>query len=652
MNRPPEADTPVIARLRALRKAAPDFVARQVKTVRQARYGWLHPRRVAFVFGCQRSGTKMVMRILENSPATRIYHENHTTAFHDFQLRPDPVLRALIEANPAPAQIFKPICDSQRADELLARFPDARALWVYRHPDDVANSAAVKWGEHQRDVVAAVARGDFTSWGWRTERLADTTVAAVRSVYREDLTPAEGALLFWYLRNSFFFTLGLDQEPRVLLVRYEDLVRTPKSAFARMFAHVRVPFDDAFVARVRTDSIRRREPPPASPAIRALCDGLQKRLDAVMERDRRPPRRVLMLINTLGVGGAERYVVTASNWLAARGDTVSVAASEGGELQPDLRPDVRFRPLPLRRVRTALPVVAAQLARMLDEKPDVVVAHSLAVTWVARVADPLHHVPIVNIAHGWPAERYARVGPLMRVADRVVAVSPDVKARLVAAGLPAERCDVVHNGVDLGGLGPRTGAVREAARAVMGAGAEHLLVVTVGRLAQQKAQHHVVTLAARLRDVAPALRWAIVGAGEREDELREAIRAAGVEDRVTLTGLRSDVPDLLGSADVYLSCSDWEGMSLTIIEAMAARLPIVATRTEGSAELLTDACAIVVPVGDVDAMGDAIAALVADPERRARLGEAAATRARASFGHDRMMEELSAVIERVITPGR
>ena len=173
--------------LRAWKAAAPNFLARQRKTASQARYGWDHPKRVTFVFGCQRSGTKMVMRVLDRSPATRIYHENHATAFHDFQLRSDTVVRSLVAINPAPAQVFKPICDSQEADHLLERFPEAHGLWVYRHPDDVANSAFQKWGAHQVELVNAAVSGDVASWGWRLARLPESVLAELRRVHRPDL---------------------------------------------------------------------------------------------------------------------------------------------------------------------------------------------------------------------------------------------------------------------------------------------------------------------------------------------------------------------------------------------------------------------------------------------------------------------------------
>ena len=184
-------------------------------------------------------------------------------------------------------------------------------------------------------------------------------------------------------------------------------------------------------------------------------------------------------------------------------------------------------------------------------------------------------------------------------------------------------------------------------REELGAGPDELLVVTLGRLTPQKAHHHVITIAAQLRDRHPQLRYAIVGEGGRMEELAELIRTNKVEDRVRLMGLRSDAPDLLGSADLYLSCSDWEGLPLSTIEAMAAGLPVVATRTEGSGQLFTEDTGLVVPIGDVPAMTEAIARLAQDPALRAQMGAAARVRALAEFSHQRMCAELAGLLARV-----
>jgi glycosyltransferase involved in cell wall biosynthesis len=151
----------------------------------------------------------------------------------------------------------------------------------------------------------------------------------------------------------------------------------------------------------------------------------------------------------------------------------------------------------------------------------------------------------------------------------------------------------------------------------------------------------VVGVAERLKE--RNVSFAIVGEGQRAGELEALIREKGLEDRVRLLGLRGDVPELLGSADIYLSTSDWEGMSLTIIEAMGSGLAVVATETEGSKQLLGEDCGVLVPVGDVEAMSRAVVEVL---KRREELGRRAERRARAEFGHERMMRELVGVLKR------
>jgi glycosyltransferase involved in cell wall biosynthesis len=635
-------------RLQDWQRAAPNFLRRQLKTLRQSRHGWVHRRRLGFVFGCQRSGTKMVMRVLDQSPDTRIFHENHASAFSDFQLRSERTVRALVALNPAPVQVFKPICDSQHADRILDQHQGSRGVWVFRHFDDVANSAVVKWDEHQRDLIQAVVDGDLETWGWRTARLPDEVVADIRRVAADDLSPHEAAALFWYMRNAFFFALELDRDPRVMLVRYADLVERPSPTFRELFDFLGAPFDEEHVAQVRGSSIGRRPPPELRPEIRALCEGLHERLCAWRPQPRPVPKSVMILIDTLYTGGAERYAITVANWFRAQG-AHTVIVSSGGDQVGLLEEGVVHEQGPLYNVRANLLQVGAFVRELAKRHaPEAFITNSLATAMIARAAQGVRHIPIVNVAHGWPAEKYSTIAPLMRIADRVVAVSPEVRRKLIEGGCDAPRVRVVYNGVDCRPLGQRDGELRARCREEMGAGPDDVLVALVGRLEDQKAHQHVMSVAAQLQSSYPRLRIALIGGGSREDELLALRAELGVEDVVRMMGLRSDVADLLGSADLFFNCSDWEGMPLTTIEAMASGLAVVATATEGAAELLTPETGVVVPPADAPAMAQAIAALIDDDERRATMGAAARQRALDGFSHDRMARELALVVDSVL----
>jgi len=634
------------------RRAAPNFVRRQVKTLRQTRHGWGHARRLGFVFGCQRSGTKMVMRVLDEADETRVFHENHSVAFEDFQLRSDRVLRALIGLTPAPVQLFKPICDSHRAADVLARFPQARGAWVARRADDVASSAVKKWGGHQRDVVEAVLAGDLDRFGWRTAGLSDAMRAELSEVARgERLTAQEGALLFWWMRNQTFFSQGLDRTPRMRLVLYSELVTTPVEAFAPLFHHLGAAWSPRFVRQVRSSSLGRAPAPVARPAIRAICDDLEQRFLDWKPVPLPVPSPVLLIIDTLGRGGAERYVVTVANRLAALGSEVTVVHG-GGELDQELVDGIEVVKGGFNAVRARLPLASLELRAVLKRcEPVAIVANSLATAILSRTAQTTRRIPVVQVGHGWPSERFAVVAPRMRVSDRVVAVSPDVKARLVAAGLDEERVSVVYNGVDVSPF-QRLASPEDRARvrAEIGVPADAMVVIVVGRLVDQKRHEHLFGIARRLRDRVPGLCIVVVGWGERADELESLNKAEGTSDLVRFLGIRRDVPELLSAADIFLNCSDWEGMPLSTIEGMCAGLPIVATRTEGADQLLTPETGIVAEVGDVDGLAAGVARLAADPDLLRGMGERAQVRAHARFSHERMVDQLLEVVHTVARP--
>ncbi len=252
---------------------------------RKAFHQWLDtPSSVSptpiFVLGCQRSGTTMLIDTLMRAPGLWSHPEKSLIAYDNFRLRSAPIVRAITARTPAHRVIYKPLCDSQLGDQLLLDHPDARVFWVVRRWQDVANSAVVKWGDHQREVIDEVLRGHASTVGWRGERIPSSVLAQLQDVVDGPLTAHAGATLFWYLRNSFLFTLGLDADPRVRVVAYEDLVQRPHEVFPQLFAHVGVPFTDEILADVHAKSVGRAEPPEVGARIAALADALTARLRA------------------------------------------------------------------------------------------------------------------------------------------------------------------------------------------------------------------------------------------------------------------------------------------------------------------------------------------------------------------------------------
>ena len=195
-------------------------------------------------------------------------------------------------------------------------------------------------------------------------------------------------------------------------------------------------------------------------------------------------------------------------------------------------------------------------------------------------------------------------------------------------GILPEKIRVIFNGVRPVTADP---AVRAAVRAELGLREDEVMVLNVGRLVPEKAQKNLVSAAEKLKNNA-LLRFFIAGDGPCRPDLEAQIEKAGLKDSFRLLGNRSDVDRLLNAADLFVLYSDTEGMPVSLMEAMSAGLPCIASELEGIAQLIPDErYGMLVAAGDPGLLADAIRRALADPERSAGQGKAAAVRIRETF---------------------
>ncbi len=215
---------------------------------------------------------------------------------------------------------------------------------------------------------------------------------------------------------------------------------------------------------------------------------------------------------------------------------------------------------------------------------------------------------------------------------RFTTVSVDLADWLTATvGIPARKVEVLMNGVDTDRFRP--GPVDRAAL-LPGVSPEAVVVGTVGRLDPVKGHLDLVAAAPRLD---PAVHVVIVGGGPEHDRLAAAIESSGVADRVHLLGERSDIPELLRAFDLFCLPSLAEGISNTLLEAMATGLPVVATRVGGNPELVVDGeTGMLVPPADPATLAAALGRLATDSSLRVPLGTAARCRAVGAFSVEEM----------------
>lgn len=251
-----------------------------------------------YLVGLQRSGTNMLVRGLQTSPEFAVFNENDRRAFTNFRLRRDDVIATLIDTSRHPYVLFKPLTDSHRVDRLLDDIPagaPGRALWAYRDVDGRARSAVAKFGDANLQALRDIAAGRAGP-RWEGQRLSEASLRTIGSFDLDAMSPWTAAALFWYVRNSLFFELGLDRRADVLLVSYDAFVADPRAAMAAVCAHIGFDYDDALVAHVAPRAGHGGDRLPIDPGVRELCHGLRARLDEAERHGRaalargNPPR--------------------------------------------------------------------------------------------------------------------------------------------------------------------------------------------------------------------------------------------------------------------------------------------------------------------------------------------------------------------------
>jgi sugar transferase (PEP-CTERM/EpsH1 system associated) len=314
------------------------------------------------------------------------------------------------------------------------------------------------------------------------------------------------------------------------------------------------------------------------------------------------------------------------------------------------------------------PGAYVRLFRLLRElEPAVVHSRNLGTLDCALVAF-LAGVPVrVHGEHGWdvhdPEGKRWKYRMLRRsvshLVHRFVTVSDEIRQWLVGVvGLPAGKITRICNGVDTTKFCPRDAAAAPrsslpAAMRVEGA----VVIGTVTRFAAIKDPLNLVDAFIRLRaatpEIAASLRLVMIGDGELRADALARLEAAGAADAAWLPGTRDDVPGLLGDMDVFVLGSLREGISNTVLEAMASGVPVIATATGGNGELIESGqTGELVPVGDADALANAIRRYAADRELRARHGKRARERAVAQFSLDGMVDNYRRLYDELLASAR
>ena len=373
------------------------------------------------------------------------------------------------------------------------------------------------------------------------------------------------------------------------------------------------------------------------------------------------PIRLLLVVDSLEVGGAERQVVDLAVALRRNGYGVTVACSVAGDLSGALEEArVPVRPLLERLAKRRLSLAYAwRLRRLLRrERFDLVHAHIYASVVAAAIATLRTDVPLVITEHteaswqDWRARWVSRW--VYRRVERIIAVSTPIRRRLIERdGVHPDLITVVPNAVVPASEPPADAPHPAELR-------ERPLVGVVARLQPEKGVANFLKAATRVAPQFPEAHFVVAGDGPLRQVLAALAEDLGLRERVHFLGFRSDASALMKSLDVLVVPSVTEGSPLVTLEAMAAGVPVVASAVGGIPDQIRhDKEGLLIPPGDSDALGGALVALLRDPERARRLGEAGRRRATSRFGHATMVHQIENVYRdvlgqpaaRSVTPG-
>lgn len=360
---------------------------------------------------------------------------------------------------------------------------------------------------------------------------------------------------------------------------------------------------------------------------------------------------ILLVMTARTIGGAELYVErlvsaleTTCRFTIALSDHAELA-----ELAGRLSHTATVLPFPFDRTRQ-LPAVARQLRR-LGAGFDVIHLNSnhpgsrLGILMGVALGNTGR--PVVCVEHGVspisaievPAGVAWALPSLFRWSRRaitqIVVGSEENRRRLTELyRLPADKITVVHPGFDpapFAAIGPGTGEPScSPMRQELGLTAEQPVIIVLGRLAANKGQRYLVEAAPAILMRFPNAHFVFAGNPAARADLDQRICALGLERHFSLIGFRSDVVNLLRSSDLFVLPSLAEGFSLSIVEALAAGLPVIATRVGGAAEIIEDGRnGFLVPPADVEALGQAVLRVLSlEAPERDKLRQAALETAR------------------------
>lgn len=356
---------------------------------------------------------------------------------------------------------------------------------------------------------------------------------------------------------------------------------------------------------------------------------------------------VMEIASGRGTNGALVHCIELSRELVRRGNHVTIVCLPDSWLYRRATSEGIFHVIPSTLNRWPPGELRRVAAMVRQRQIDLIHVHTSRANFFGILLHWMTGVPNVATAHA----RHVQLHWMFNA--RVIAVSEaDRRYQRTHNLVRGRRIDTIHNFIDyrrIAGVPPET---RHAVRAWLGVGKGDFLIGTIGKVSQRKGQIGLLHAMTKVLPAVQHARLAIVGGGTLGDygiQARSEARRLGVASKTMWLGQRDDVPEILSAFDLYVLPSEEESFPLSILEAMAAGLPVVATAVGGVPEcVVPDETGVLVPPGNRDALARAIIELAGDPKRRRRYGVAGRRRVVENFSPESQASAIETVFARTV----
>ncbi|MCA0939993.1 glycosyltransferase [Salipiger pacificus] len=379
-------------------------------------------------------------------------------------------------------------------------------------------------------------------------------------------------------------------------------------------------------------------------------------------------RQISLLAVTKSTGGIALYnklLLTELRRIGVRAHTLCLSENNEAYAADLARRGLSAEPVEMARYSIDMGGDARVLRRVIAsaraQEADVIVCHGSKSGFIGRAAGRITGIPVVYRQASMPFQRRVQgaKAPFYWALDfvargfggHVVTLTEHARQETLKARLmPPERVSVIRTGVDVDRFRPPMD--RGAARRALGLDPDRAVVGWMGRIEPQKAPLDYIE---SLRDLAlryPQVQFVMAGEGRLQQEVDQALAAAGLSDRVKMLGWQSDPVAALQAFDIYVLSSHWEGLPITLLEAMASGCCCISTDVDGCSDALEDGVSgRLVEAGDTRGLADALDSVLRDPDLRARYAAAGRHRAATLFDKETMVAKWVELLS-TLTAGR